>query len=276
MIALRPVGRLRAFRILAAEAIQDAVRRRVVAAIAAMAVLSLLGVDGCTSCASGSIVVNGEARELPQVAGVTGLVTFTVLSLWCVALAGILASDHLVETLDDGSALLSLARPVGRGTFAAARLAGVLVIAFATGALLLGATAVLLNERSELALGPALWGALAFAVAAVTIAALTMTLSLFLPRIASVLAVFALIGAVTVCNVLSLAGRELHGLPGVLDRFGPPLASSLALSLSGWIPEIELAGDPAAIALRALAWAGAAVAALGLVFARIELARRAP
>lgn len=275
-MSAHPVGRLRGFRILAAEAIQDAVRRRVVAAIAAMAVLSLLGVDGCTSCASGSIVVNGEARELPQVAGATGLVTFTVLSLWCVALAGILASDHLVETLDDGSALLSLARPVGRGSFAAARLSGVLAITFTTGAVLLGATAALLHRRSELALEPALGGALAFAVAAATIAALTMTLSLFLPRIANVLAVFALIAAVTVGNVLSLAGREPEGLLGVLDRFGPPLASSLVLSLSGWIPELELAGDPAAIALRALVWAGAAGTALGLVFGRIELARRAP
>lgn len=267
---------VRAFRVLAGEALADAVRRRAVAAIAVVSVLSLLGIDSCTSCSGASVVVNGEPTRLPQVAGATGLFTFTVLSLWCMALAGVLAADHLVQTLDDGSASLCLARPIGRATFAWARLAGALAIALATGLLLLGATASLLQARSGLPVAPALLAGLAFALGATTLSALAMTASLFLPRIANVLLVFLAVGSVALANALALAGRAPDGLLGWLDRLGPPLASAVGLSLAAWIPDVELAGERATVAARSLVWAVLAPALLRWAFARVEIGGAAP
>jgi hypothetical protein len=144
------------FRTLAGEAVLDAVRRRIVAAIAVVSLLSLMLVDTCTTCGGGEVIVNGEVREMANIAGWTGTVTFAVLGLWSIVLAGVLASEHLAQTLADGSATLALARPVGRGTFAFARLAGSLAIALVTGAVLLGGTTLFLHARSGLPTGPAL------------------------------------------------------------------------------------------------------------------------
>ena len=267
---------LRSFRLLAAEALQDAVRRRVVAAIAVVSVLSLLAIDGCTSCASATLVVNGEPRQLPQVAGATGLLAFSVLALWCIVLAGVLAAEHLIQPLDDGSAALSLARPVGRGSFAFARLSGALALALATGAVLLGTDASLLHGRAGLPLGPALAGAAAFALGAITTAALSMTLSLWIGRIANVLLVFAGVGATALANALSLAGHGPGGVLGLLDRFGPPLASSLAMALSAWVPDLELHAEPASLVFRGVLWAGGSLVALFVAFARVEIGQPAP
>lgn len=266
----------RRFAILAREAIADAVRRRAVTAIAAVSLLSLLLIEGCTECAGGGFVVNGREMALPQVAGAAGLLTFAILSAWCIALAGVLAADHLVQTLDDGSATLCLARPVGRTSFALARLMGALAIALGTGAVLLGATAGLLHARSGLPLGPAVGAALAFGLGALAMSGLAMTLSLFVARIANVLLVFASVGIVAVANGLSLAGQGPEGWLGWVDRLGPPWTSSVVWMLAPWIPQLELAGDPVDVLARALAWAGLSVAALGLAFDRVELGRAAP
>ncbi len=267
---------VRSFRILAFEAVADAVRRRAVAAVAAVAVLSLLGVDSCTSCAGGQIMVNGQPAQLPEVAGATGVVTFTVLALWCMVLAGVLAADHLVQTLEDGSAGLSLARPVGRGTFAYARLAGALTIALATGAVLLGATTFLLGARSGLPPGPAVIAGAAFACGALIVAALGMTFSLYVPRVAGLLGVFALVGMTALANGLSLAGRAGDGWLGWLDRLGPPLASSVVLGLWGWLPEVEITGEPTDVLARVFAWVVLSLLALRAAFSRVELGGQAP
>jgi len=268
------VSALRSFRLLAVEAVQDAVRRRVIAAIAVVSVLSLLGIDGCTTCAGGTIVVNGQAAELPQVAGATGLLTFSVLSLWCMALAGVLAAEHLTQPLDDGSAILGLARPVGRGVFVFARLAGALAIALTTGGVLLGATAALLAVRTGLPPGPAVAGFLAFAIGAVTVAALAMSLSLAIGRLANLLLVFASVGSIALANTLSLAAREPGGLLGLLDAYGPPLASAVVVAVSGWVPQLELPGDPAELVFRSVVWAGGSLVALWWLFGRVELGRQ--
>jgi len=270
------VSAARSFRLLAIEAVQDAVRRRVIAAIAAVSVLSLLLIDGCTTCAGGNVVVNGQPMALPQVAGAAGLVTFSVLALWCIALAGVLAGEHLTQPLDDGSAALSLARPVGRGAFVFARLAGALAIALATGGVLLGATALLLSARTGLPPGPALVGFAAFAVGALTVGALAMSLSLAIGRLPNLLLVFASVAAVTLANALSLAGRQPGGALGLLDRLGPPLASAVVASVSGWVPDLELNADPAALVFRSVLWAGGSLVLLWWRFGRVELGRQAP
>ena len=69
------------------------------------------------------------------------------------------------------------------------------MIAFVTGAVLLGGTALFLHARSGLSMGPALVAGVSCAVGAVTLAALAMTASLYIPRIATVMLVFVATGA---------------------------------------------------------------------------------
>jgi hypothetical protein len=239
------------FRTLAGEAVLDAVRRRIIAAIAVVSLLSLMLVDSCTTCSSGEFVVNGQVREIASIAGWTGTVTFAVLGLWSIILAGVLASEHLAQTLADGSATLTLARPVGRG--------------------MLGGTALFLNARSGLPPGPALVAGASCAVGAVTLAALAMTASLYLPRIATVLLVFVATGAITLANLLAMFRDATDGAMGAIDRFGPPLCSSIAVALSPWMGEVTVPASPAEIAIRHSIWAAASIALLWAVFRRVEL-----
>ena len=168
---------------LAGEAFRDATRRKIVPVVVVFALLSLLAVDSCTSCAGSSQVVqNGEQVSVDDISGWTGMLIFAVLSLWTMVLAGLLASDHLAETILDGSANLVLARPVRRSEFALARLTGALGIAYVTGAVVLTVSAYLLHLRNGVPLGAAIWAGLACAAGALVVAALAMALSLHLSR----------------------------------------------------------------------------------------------
>jgi hypothetical protein len=259
------------FRALAGEAVHDAVRRRIVPAIAAVSLLSLVVVDSCTSCGTPSIVQNGVPVELPEIAGWTGMVIFAVLSLWVMVLAGVLASDHLRETLADGSASLVLARPVDRATFALSRLAGVLVIVFVTGAVLLGGSTALLHARHGVAIAGAAWGGLACALGAAVVAALSMTAALFLPRIATVMVVLVGVGVIAGVNAMGLFGVELGGIAWGIDRFGPPLGSAVVAALAPWIAPVAVPAEPVELAVRIAAWAVAAASLLVVVFRRRDI-----
>jgi hypothetical protein len=217
------------------------------------------------------VVVNGQVRQIAAIAGWTGAVTYAVLGLWSIVLAGVLASEHLAQTLADGSATFALARPVGRGTFAFARLAGSLVIALATGAVLLGGTALFLSARSGLPMRPALLAGVCCAVGAITLAGLAMSASLYIPRIATVMLVFVATGATTLANLLGMFRDESGGAMGAIDRFGPPLCSSIALALSPWIDAVRVPGSPLEIAIRHGVWAVASIVLLWAVFRRVEL-----
>lgn len=259
-----------AFAWLALEALGDAVRRRIAAVVAAASVLSLLLIDTCTSCATGTVVVNGEVREVAALAGATGVATVVALTLWIVALAGFLASDHLAQTLADGSALLALARPVGRAPFALARLAGTLGVALGAGAILLGATVAWLAARGDVTPWPALGAAAGCALGAVTAGALSMAASLALPRAACALLALAAVAGVALADALALAGAEPGGLLGAVARLGPAFAAAPARAVGPWLEGVAL-GPLLPTLARAAAWAAASVALLLLTFRRIEL-----
>ena len=261
----------RVFRALAGEAIRDAMRRRIVPVIAVVSLLSLVVVDGCTACGTPSLTQDGVAIDLPSVAGWAGLVIFAVLALWVIVLAGVLASDHLAEPLSDGSASLLLARPVGRSTFALTRLVGVLVITFIAGVVLLGGSAGLIHGRHGVPLDAAIWAGFACALGVVIVAALSMTASLFLPRIATALAMLAAVGIVSGVNTMSLFGVELSGIPWGIDRYGPPLGAAIVTALAPWIAPARVPADPVELAIRSVAWAVASVSLLVVVFRRRDI-----
>lgn len=259
------------FRPLAAESLRDALRRRIVAAILVLSVLSLLAIDSCTSCAGGHIVVNGRLERLDQIAGALGLAVVVTLSLWVMALAGVLGVDHLQQSLEDGSAALCLARPVGRGTFVLSRLAGVLALAGATAAVLFAAAGVFLTRRNGLAPGPLLEAAAACAGGIVIVGALAMAASLRFPRIAALFLVFAGLGLITTANVLGAATGLPRGLLEGIDRIGPPLVSAVGLALQPWLGTVQLRGNGLDVAFRLVLWSVLALALLVVSFRRVEV-----
>ncbi|MAE94085.1 MAG: hypothetical protein CL910_05440 [Deltaproteobacteria bacterium] len=263
---------LRGFGTLTWEAIQDAVRRRIVFAIAAMGILSMMVVDSCSSCSTGSLTVNEEAQDLIEVAGYTASITFTTLGLWIVTLAGVLGADHLTQTLEDGTAPLCLARPVSREVFALSRLCGTLGIVAITGLVLLGGTAFLFATRNGLPLGPAVEATAACGLGALAVGALAMTASLFLPRLATWLLVVSLVGVIALAGGFSAAPLEQEGWLSWVGRFGPPLASSMAAALGPWMDEITLPWGPFELWPRLLAWDVVALAGLTWAFRRREIA----
>ena len=63
------------------------------------------------------------------------------------------------------------------------------------------------------------------------------------------------------------------GVTGLVDRFGPPLATAMIVALGSWIEPTATRGEPLELALRSLVWAGASALLLLRVFRRIELGR---
>ena len=72
------------FAILARESFQDAMPRRIVPVIAVVALFTLLAVDSCTSC--GDVATINAPNVDVDVAGWAGMVLFTTLSIWIMAL----------------------------------------------------------------------------------------------------------------------------------------------------------------------------------------------
>ena len=211
-----------AFLLLWREALLDALRRRLVLVIAAASLLSLLVLDGCTSCAP-RFQVNGQEQELAALAPMMGGALLIVVGLWVVTLAGLLGSDLLAQSLEDGHAATSLARPVGRSTFALARLAGSLTVSLGAGALLLGSTTFWVATRHGLEPAPALLACLSAALACVTVAAFAMAASLALPRLAIWLLVFGLVFVTTIAFGVATFSA--------FQPSGEPPSSTLALAL---------------------------------------------
>lgn len=258
------------FGTLAREAILDAFRRRIALAVAFIAFLSLLLARSCIGAASGTFTVDGQPLDVTRIAGFLGIAVYAGLALWTIVLAGVLASDHLTQPLQDGTAPLTLARPVSRASFALARLAGSLAVSLSMGGAVLAASAWLLHVRHGLPLEPAVAGAAACAVGALAIAALAMALSLVLPRVAIFPLVFLGVGWISFVNLASTVGTELDGMSALLDRFGPPLGSALAHSLAPWIDRLP-PGSPAEPAFRLCAWAAGSTALLIAAFRRLEI-----
>jgi len=261
---------LRQLRILTGEAVRDAGRRRIVTGMVVLSLLSLFVIDSCTSCASGPVIVDGREVDASEMLGFTSIILFGMVALWAVALAGVLAADHLTQTLEDGSARLVLARPVSRSVFAIARLAGSLVVSLGTGAVLLGMTAFFLKARHDYGLAPAAWSAGVATLGAITVASLAMVASFWLPRLLTFLLVFGMVGSLALTNWASMAGAELSAVWSAADRFGPPIGTGLALAASLWTG-MDLEAEPLRVGLRLLLWATFSPALLAVLFTRREV-----
>jgi len=229
-------------------------------------VFTLLMMESCSGC-QGEIQVQGDAAGALDVLSWAGVAAWCVLSLWVVTLAGLLSADHLSQALEDGSAQLVLARPVSRDTFALARLAGALTVAIGAGVVLLGGATFFVGVRNALPLAPAALAFGACALSCVAIGALAMTASLHLPRMASVMLVFLAIAAVSGVNLVSVSAGGVDGLWGLVDRFGPPLGTSVLLALAPWAGQSLDHVSATEVVARQLAWA---VGGVGLLLWRFR------
>jgi ABC-type transport system involved in multi-copper enzyme maturation permease subunit len=265
-----------AFRVLAAEAFRDGLRRRLAFVVAITLLLGLAGAQSCTNL-GGGLSFNGETLDPHVVGGFVAPLLFSMQALTVLSIAGLLAADLLARPLAEGSALLWLARPVSRGAWAGARLAGALGVTFAAGALLLGGTGAMLVLRQGVSIGPALAAAAATALGSVVVASLAMTASLALGRSAVtllvVIALFFVVAANATGFAIALLGSDMQmgSILGPLDRYGPPLFRSILAAVVAWNPHVEAGDVYAASMLRLGMWAVASVALLVAVFRRREI-----
>ena len=253
------------------ESFADAMRRRIVPVVIVVSMFSLMLIDSCTGCAP-TLNVQGQETEIPSVSGWLGMAMFLVLGLWSMVLGGILAADHLISTLEDGSAHLVLARPIGRGTFAMTRIIGVLGITYITGSVLLLGESTMMSMRQDLDLAPAFAATLLWAMGAFIVACFSMTVSLWLPRIAVSMLVMVSVAGIGAVNIAKTAWPDLEGAGvAVIHSAGPPLASAMIAALAPWFGPIDGLISPTTAALRLGLWAVISAAALIVSFQRIEL-----
>jgi hypothetical protein len=245
--------------------------------VAIVLTLSLLWVRSCTDF--GNVSFNQRAVDPALIAGFLAPVLFSLQALAVLLIAGVLASDHLARPLAEGSSALWLARPVSRGSYAGARLAGALAVVLVAGAVLLGGTAALLSARHGVALAPAALAAAATALGAFVVAALAMTASLWIGRTAVLLAVVVAVPLQVFANATSLAmglvqpDAALPDLLAAIDGFGPPLGTAVFAAVAEWNPHVDARGALAPAAGRLALWAAGSLALLIAVFRRTDIAR---
>jgi len=268
-----PPGAARAFGALFAETLRDAVRRRGLIAAALASLGAALLVQRCGSCET-NVVLQGEdlALRSGQLGAIGALLGFGVVALWTYALTALLASDGLMTAIDDGTAESTLARPVSRDVFVAARCVGLWSGCFAIGAALLALVAGLAAARHGLSWAPALHAIGAVGTAALGVAALAMWTSLHLPRVPTLLGLTSLGLAVCGIELAALFGAAGSGWVGAVAHLGPAWLSAPVAALAPWLSD-PLPGSPAWPQTRALAWAALFALLLRVRFRRVELLR---
>jgi len=264
------VSRLRAFRLLAAEAVRDSLRSRAGLALGVAAVLCLLFVDRCSGV--GAVIQHGGRTLDPAaLSQVLGPVLYGLVALFLVAAAGLVACDVLARPIEDGTVSLWLARPVGRVTYALARLAGAVTLSGVAGVVVLAVATALLARRYELDFGPGLVGAAVFLADAVVVSAVAMAASLFLPRLLTLFLVVTWVQLALFTNLAHMVGAMFGGWLGALERWGPPLGTALLFALSPWVGLEADREQALAVFARLGVWAAGAVALVALAFRRLEL-----
>ena len=258
------------FRLLARESLRDAARRRIVPAVVVLCLLTLGSINRCTTC-NAQITTNGTNASSLDVLGWVGVSVMGLLAVWSLILAGMLASDHLSASLEDGSGLLVMARPVSRRQFALARLAGTLVIAQLAAIVMMGGASGMLSLRGDLAVWPALLSILATLINCITVAALAMLSSFFLPRIVTFMCVVGGVAWTAIANAMSVSGLSLGIVGGLLDGFGPPILTGVVMPLAVWSGQAVAGASALDVVLRLGLWASASVFFLLFIFDRQEL-----
>ena len=260
------------FFLLTRESLRDAARRRIVPAVIGLCLLTLGSINSCTTCNAEITTTGIEASSL-DILGWVGVSVMGVLALFCVTLAGLLASDHLSSSLEDGSGLLVLTRPVKRRTFVFSRLSGTLCVSGLATLIMMGGASLMLILRGDLSGTPALVALLATLVNCISIASLAMMFSLFLPRVVTFLCVVGFVGWTSMANLISLSGSGLGFVSEVLNSFGPPILTAVVVPLAHWAGQPVEGVSSLDLIFRLGLWVFASISSLTFFFQQQELVR---
>ncbi len=261
----------RAFVALSADAVRDGLRNRVGLFAIVFALCVGLFADRCTGFDSTSIVLSGKELDVREGARLVGPLVFGICALLLALIAGFVGSDALARPLTEGTAPLWLARPVGRASYALARLAGALVLGAGAGAGVLAVVAALLHVRLGLDPGPAAVGVAVFALDAWILTALAMTLALLLPRVVALAAVVLILEVVVFTNGLYQVATVGGDLLGAIERWGPPFGTALLYAVAPWFSSGASAAAWTDVGLRLVAWAMGSTALLAFLFRRMDV-----
>ena len=135
----------------------------------------------------------------------------------------------------------------------------------------LAAASYLIAARVGLPISPVLGTALACALGALTLGAFSMCLSLYLPRLPTMMLSFAAVGVITFANLLGVTHYDSGGWLAAINHYGPPLATSLAAPLQSWLPPEYVKLETNSLLLRMLLWSAIALFQLRLEFRRMEI-----
>lgn len=263
------------FSLLTRESLRDAARRRVVPAVIALCLLTLGSINSCTTC-NAQITTTGVDASSLDILGWVGVSVLGVLALFCVMLAGLLASDHLSSSLEDGSGLLILTRPVKRTTFVLSRLAGTLCVSGLATLVMMGGASLMLVLRGDLSVMPALMALAVTWMNCLSLAALAMMVSLFLPRVATFLCLVGFVGWTSMANLISMSGGGLGFVSQVLNDFGPPILTAVVVPLADWAGQPTGEVSSLDLVFRLGLWMFASISSLTFLFKQQELVRFEP
>jgi hypothetical protein len=103
-----------------------------------------------------------------------------------------------------------------------------------------------------------------------------MVSSLYLPRIVTFLAVVGGVVAIALVNLMSASGLALGQLSQVLDQMGPPILSSIIISLGPWSGKAYEGASALNVLIRFAVWGGGSVTTLLFLFDQRELTHYEP
>jgi uncharacterized membrane protein YqaE (UPF0057 family) len=138
---------------------------------------------------------------------------------------------------------------------------------------IMGGASMMLFVRGDLPIWPALVALSVTLVNCVSVAALAMLISLFLPRVATFLCVVGFVGWTSMANLISVSGGELGFVSLVLNDFGPPLLTGVVIPLANWSGQSIDGVSTLDIIFRLGLWMFASISSLFFFFQQQELVR---
>ena len=159
---------------------KECLRYRVVYFILAMALMYLYLGKGCNP---GTIRGEGILFDKESLQHMATAVAFHGIVFWSMMLCGLMAANVLSREIDEGTAVMTLCRPVGRTVFTAGKILSVLMIACLNMFLLGGVFLILLYSESGMFDGRIFISFIFGSLNLVLFALMCMFFSMFLPRL---------------------------------------------------------------------------------------------
>ncbi|MEE3328105.1 MAG: hypothetical protein VX252_12280, partial [Myxococcota bacterium] len=142
--------------------------------------------------------------------------------------------------------------------------------------IMMGGASLMLAVRGDLAGAPALMALLVTLVNCVSVAALAMMFSLFLPRVVTFLCLVGFVGWTSMANLIAVSGGGLGFVSQVLNDFGPPILTAVVVPLAHWAGQPMEGVSTLDLTFRLGLWVFASVSSLTFLFQQQELVRFEP